>query len=162
VAQVTKEETAKYKSTEIIPNRETLRATIAKRLTDELKADSITVDDFLLTNVHFSDAFNATIEAKVQAEQNAATEQNNVAIHQAKAAQNVADAQGVADAAVVSAKGQAQANDLINASLTPALIQYATVNKLAPDVKVILLPAGGAGMILNLGDLTGSTAAATP
>jgi regulator of protease activity HflC (stomatin/prohibitin superfamily) len=72
------------------------------------------------------------------------------------------DAQGVADAAVVSAKGQAQANDLINASLTPALIQYATVNKLAPDVKVILLPAGGAGMILNLGDLTGSTAAATP
>lgn len=157
IAQFTKEQTAKYKSTDIIPNREALRVAIRDELNTDLGKYSITVDDFLLNDIHFSDAFNAAIEAKVQAEQNAVTEQNNVAIHEAKAQQAVADAKGQADAQVTLAKGQADANNLINASLTDNLIQWQTVNKLGPDVKVILLPAGGNGLILDMGGLTGTT-----
>lgn len=56
------------------------------------------VDDFLLTDVHFSAAFNQAIEAKVTAEQDSQTEENRVAIKKAQADQAVAEAQGQAEA----------------------------------------------------------------
>lgn len=152
VAQITKEETAKYKAKDIIPSRAILRDTISKRLTAELASDSIVVEDFLITDIHFSNAYNQAIENNVIAEQNALTEQSNVAIHQAQAQQQVADAQGVADSNVVLAQGQADANALISASLTSELLEYTAIQKLNPNVSVMLVPAGN-GLILDIGNL---------
>lgn len=62
-------------------------------------------------------------------------------------------AQGAADAAVIAAKGaaearliqaqaEAQANQLLSQSLTPELVQYQYVLKLAPGVETIFIPSG--------------------
>lgn len=59
-----------------------------------------------------------------------------------KAAQAVAQANGHADALLALATKQAQANDLLSKSITPALVQYQLVQKLGPDIKVIMLPTG--------------------
>jgi regulator of protease activity HflC (stomatin/prohibitin superfamily) len=62
-------------------------------------------------------------------------------------------AQGQADAVVISAEGeakaivlkataQAQANTILAQSLTPDLLTYTYINKLAPNVQVMYLPSG--------------------
>jgi len=157
VAQVTKEEVAKYKATDVIPNREKLRETIAKRLTEELSSDSITVDDFLLTNVHFSKQFNTAIEASQEAAQNAKKEQNNVVVVSAQSAQKVAAAQGDADARKIAGQGEASYNAEIAASLTPEMLQYLYITKLSPDVKVIMMPPSDNGLMFNMGNLVDTT-----
>jgi regulator of protease activity HflC (stomatin/prohibitin superfamily) len=152
IAQVTKEETVKYAAVDIAPNREQLRKTISQRLTTELSAHSIIVDDFLLTNVEFKDEFKASIEAKVKAEQDAQAEQNKVEIAKAQAAQVAATAQGQADKLRIEAEGQAAANKLISESLTPELIQFQAIQKLAPNISVVGIPIGQ-GTIFDVGSL---------
>ncbi|HEY6095491.1 MAG TPA: hypothetical protein VIU93_11115, partial [Gallionellaceae bacterium] len=80
-------------------------------------------------------------------------------------------AQGQADAAVIAAKGAAQArviqaeaeakaNQLLAASLTPQLVQYQYILKLAPGVQTIFVPSGNQ-FILPLPNETNSTTPAT-
>jgi regulator of protease activity HflC (stomatin/prohibitin superfamily) len=141
MAQITKEETAKLAATDVIPSRAALRTSISQRLTSDLSKNSIIVDDFLLTNIEFTPQFNQAIEAKVTAEQNAITEQNNVEVEKAKA-----------DQVRAQAKGQADANQIISDSLTPELIQYQMVSKLSPNISVVGIPIGQ-GTIFDLGNL---------
>jgi regulator of protease activity HflC (stomatin/prohibitin superfamily) len=62
-------------------------------------------------------------------------------------------AQGTADAAVISAQGaaqailltaqaQAQANEVLSKSLTPDLLTYTYIQKIAPNIQVMYLPSG--------------------
>ncbi|MGE0056923.1 MAG: prohibitin family protein [Dehalococcoidia bacterium] len=146
--QVVKETTALYKAEDIIGNRERIRQTVRQRMQEELAEYSISVDDFLLTNVDFTDAFKKSIEDKVVATQNALTEQNKVAIAEAQARQRAATAQGEADRLRIEAIGQADANREINASLTPLLIQFQALQKLGDNVQIALLPSGQ-GLIID-------------
>jgi len=45
-------------------------------------------------------------------------------------------------AAIARAKGQAEAVEILKASLTPEYLQYIYIDKLAKDAKVIVVPAG--------------------
>jgi regulator of protease activity HflC (stomatin/prohibitin superfamily) len=148
VAQVTKEEAVKYAASDIAPNRETLRKTIAQRLTTELSIRSIVIDDFLVTNIDFRDEFKAAIEAKVKAEQDAQAEQNKVLISEAQAAQRAATALGEANRLRIEAQGQADANRLVGESLTPQLIQFQAVQRLADNISIALIPSGN-GIIID-------------
>lgn len=163
MAQIAKEESVKYSADKIAPSREELRKNITKRLTDELSARSIIVEDFFLPNVDFEDGFKKAIALKVQAEQDAQTEQNKVAIETAKALQ--AQQQGIAKANALreEANGQADANRAINSSLTPLLVQFQALQKLGPDLKIAIIPAGQ-GVILDPTNLLGgfTTPAAGP
>ena len=156
--QITKEETVKYAAKDVAPNRAKIASDIQQRLIAVLQPYSITVKGFTIQNISFTKAFQDAIDQATTAEQNAKTEQANVAVHSAKADQLVADAKGQADAQVTLAKGQADANTLINASLTPNLIAYTEIQKLSPDVKVIMMPVGGNGMIFDMSGLVGSSA----
>jgi regulator of protease activity HflC (stomatin/prohibitin superfamily) len=140
--QLLKDETVKYTATDIATNREVIRAAAKARFITELAPDSITVEDLFLDNIDFRPEFKQAIEAKVAAYQNALAEQNKVAVAEAQAKQVAATALGAADALRITAQGQADANNLLTASLTPALIQYTAIQKLNDKISVVLLPSG--------------------
>ncbi len=143
-----KEEAVKYASTDVLPHREDIRIAVRDKLSRELEPYSITVNDLLIDNIHFDDAFTRAIEDKQVATQNAQAEQNKVAVSEAQARQKAATAQGDADALRINAQGQSDANKALSASLTPELIQFQALQKLAPNVQVALLPSGQ-GLIID-------------
>jgi len=71
VIQNFKDETVKYKSVEIAPNRESIRKAVRERLEKELSPFSIEVVDLLLDNIDFNPEFKKAIEDKQIATQRA-------------------------------------------------------------------------------------------
>ncbi len=143
-----KEETVKYEAVDVAPNREPIRKAVLDRLADELAPYSVTVQDLLITNIQFSAAFKSAIEQKQIATQDALREQERVKQREAEAQQAKAVAIGKADALREEARGQADANILLTASLSPELIQFQAVQKLAGNVQIALLPSGQ-GLIID-------------
>lgn len=152
--QIFKDETVKYESIEIAPNREVIRAAIRARLRTELSDFSINVDDLLIDNLDFRPEFKEAIEAKQIASQEALRQQELVAAREAEARQRAAEAQGNADKLRIEATGQADANRAINESLTPLLIQFQALQKLADNVTIALVPSGD-GLIIDPSTLLG-------
>src|SRR6266852_4155169 len=97
VNQFFKDETVKFRSVEIAPNRDTIREQVRRRLKSELASSSIQVDDLLIDNIDFPAAFKEAIVQKQVATQNALREQQNVKRAQYEAEQIVARAKGQAD-----------------------------------------------------------------
>lgn len=131
VNQFFKDETVKYQAVEIAPNRDKIRADVLARLKAELKPYSIQVDDLLIDNIRFSKEFTQAIEDK------------QIATQEAQAAKNkVAQAKFQADQIIKQAQGQAEANRLKRQTLTPLLVQQNAIDKLNPNVQVIVVPSG--------------------
>lgn len=151
VAQNFKDETVKYNSVDIAPHREDIRKAVRDRLEKELSPYSIQVVDLLLDNVDFTPAFKTAVENKQVATQNALTEEQNVLVERHKAEQAVETARGQGQSTLVRAEKQAEANRKLAASLTPELIQYTAIEKMAPGVQTVILPAGN-NFLLN-GDM---------
>jgi regulator of protease activity HflC (stomatin/prohibitin superfamily) len=149
-----KDETVKYESVDIAPNREQIRQAARARLRTELEAFSINADDLLIDNIEFREEFKQSIEAKQIASQEALRQQELVAAREAEARQRAAEAQGNADKLRIEAQGQADANRLINESLTPLLIQFQALQKLADNVSIALIPSGN-GLIIDPATLLG-------
>ena len=146
----------------------TKRVEIVNIITEEmarsLSDNNLRLLDFVLRDIHFSEGYAAAVEQKQIAEQLAqqaalTVEQKKQEAEQARqVAQGQADAaviaaQGAADSAVIAAKGaaearlinaeaEAKANQLLSESLTPTLLQYQYILKLAPGVQTIFIPSG--------------------
>jgi len=142
VEQTFKDETVKYRSVEIAPNREAIRKTVRERLAKELTQYSITVTDLLLENIDFLPGFKQAIEDKQKATQNALKEEQNVKARKFVADQAIEDAKGRAQSVWIEAEKQAKANKELAASITPELTQYMLVKHLSPKIDVMILPAG--------------------
>jgi len=140
VAQNFKDETVKYKSVDIAPNRETIRVAVRDRLEKELAPSSIEVVDLLLENIDFRPEFKEAIEQKQIATQNALEAEQRVKQAEFQAQSTVKTAEGSGQAILVVAQKQAEANAALSASLTPELIQYSLIQKLGDQIKVIMLP----------------------
>ncbi|HPJ12229.1 MAG TPA: prohibitin family protein [Caldisericia bacterium] len=130
IPQIVKDETVKYKAVDIAPNREALRVSIRERLKSDLESYSIEVVDVLLEDIYFSAEFEQSIEMKQIATQKALEEQEIVKQEKYKAEQQITRAQG-----------EAEANRLISESLSPEILQYTMIEKLADDIKIIMLPS---------------------
>ena len=154
----------------------TKRADLEKTIRDEIQKglndNHIIMNDFLLRNIRFSDAYAAAVEQKQVAEQQAQQAKFVVEQKKQEAEQARQTAQGAADAAVIAAKGaaearlvqadaEAKANDLLSKSLTPTLLQYQYILKLAPGVQTIFVPSGNQ-FILPLPNTGTTTAPTTP
>jgi regulator of protease activity HflC (stomatin/prohibitin superfamily) len=148
VNQFFKDETVKFRSVDIAPNRDTIREQVRKRLKAELASSSIQVDDLLIDNIDFPAAFKKAIVQKQVATQNALREQQNVKRAEYEAQQTIA-----------TASGQARANRLLDRSLTQKIINYTLVQKIAPTIQTALIPSNA---IVNTTSLFSPTAAATP
>lgn len=142
VNQAFKDETVRYSSVEIAPNRETIRKAVRAKLEEELSAHSITVQDLLIDEIRFSKVFQDAIEEKQRQTQIALAEQEKVKAEKSKAEQAVEAAKGKADSVLIAAKKQAEANRVLAESLTPAYINYLYVEKLSPRVEVMMVPTG--------------------
>lgn len=135
--------------------RAELEQNVTEALTAVFAANSLTLDDFIVRNIRFSDEYAAAVEQKQIAEQQAQQAAFVVEQRRQEAEQARQVAQGQADAAVIAAEAEAKARliqaeaeakalELISAALkdNPDLLQYRYIEKLAPNVEVIYLPSG--------------------
>jgi regulator of protease activity HflC (stomatin/prohibitin superfamily) len=133
--------------------RNELEKTITDTIKQGLESNNLIMSDFLLRNIRFSDQYAQAVEQKQIAEQQALQAKLVVEQKKQEAEQARQVAQGTADAAVISAKGaadarvlqaeaEAKANTVLTQSLTPELLQYQYIIKLAPGVQTIFIPSG--------------------
>lgn len=164
VQESVKAVTANFNASDLVTKRPEVKQKIESSLTDRLAKHGILIDTLSITNFRFSETFTVSIEAKVSAAQKAQEAENKLlqvkveaeqakALAEGQAQAAIANAEGSRQAAILNAEGQGQAikivadqqaaaNDVLNASITEQLIRYGLVNKLGPDIKVIILPAG--------------------
>jgi regulator of protease activity HflC (stomatin/prohibitin superfamily) len=147
--------------------RAELEQAIRTEIQTKLQDNNIIMSDFLLRNIRFSDEYAAAVEQKQVAEQQAQQAKFVVESKKQEAEQARQTAQGSADAAVIASKGaaearliqakaEAEANTLLSQSLTPTLLQYQYILKLAPGVQTIFVPSGNQ-FILPLPNTTTTT-----
>lgn len=133
--------------------RGVLEGQITTLLEEKFKENNLILVDFVLRDIHFSEEYALAVEQKQIAEQQAQQAKFVVESKKQEAEQAREIAKGQADAAVIAAKGaaearliqaeaEARANQLLAQSLTPELVQYQYVLKLAPGVQTIFVPSG--------------------
>lgn len=116
--EIVKAATAQFTAEEIVKKRQDLKNKIDIALIARLKDYGIILDDVSLTNIDFSQEFNAAIEAKQVAEQ------------EALKAKFVADkAKRDAEAAINKAQGEAEAQRLQQQTLNADLLQKLWIEK---------------------------------
>jgi regulator of protease activity HflC (stomatin/prohibitin superfamily) len=147
VNQVFKDVTVKYPAVQIAPNREAIRIAVRTRLQQELARFSITIVDVNINDISFSPQFQAAIEAKQETTQQVLRAQQLVKRAQFDAQAVVAQAQGDAQSTIVRAQGQATANADLSKSLTPTVLQYLTIQRLASKIQVIMVPSNGSLLV---------------
>jgi regulator of protease activity HflC (stomatin/prohibitin superfamily) len=159
---------AQYGVEEIVSTQRTeLEKNISDAIQRGLANNNLVMSDFLLRNIRFSEQYAQAVEQKQIAEQQAlqaklVVEQKKQEAEQARqVAQGQADAaviaaKGAADARVIQAQAESQANTLLSQSLTPQLLQYQYIIKLAPNVQTIFVPTGNQ-FILPLPSTTTTT-----
>lgn len=141
-----------YPTSTVLNQREEIRQRAQDLLEAELQPYGFVVDSLLLENFGYSDEYNAAIEQKQIEQQKVQTEEQVLAQRKIQAQQAVIKAQGEANAAIETAKGQAEANRLLTESLTDQLIQWQAIQKLNPNVQIMLVPSDN-GFILDLSQL---------
>ncbi len=156
-----KEVVPQYPVTEILAKRDEIRAKAKERLGSNLQRYGIVVDDIYISNIAFSDDYQAAIEQKQTAQQKVETEQQILRQKEIQAEQAVVEAKGKADAAVAAAEGEAKANTVRAASITPQLIEYLRWTRW--DGRLPMVTSNATPLVgLSSDDLTSPAATATP
>jgi regulator of protease activity HflC (stomatin/prohibitin superfamily) len=137
VFQVFKNETVKFKSVAVAPNREQIRQAVQLELDRQLDGFSIDVVDFLINDLDFPPEFTQAIERKQVATQDALAARQKVEQSKAEAQQEIE-----------RARGQAQAQRLRASSLTDRNLQFEALQilKEAPP-QIVFLPAGQGNLL---------------
>jgi regulator of protease activity HflC (stomatin/prohibitin superfamily) len=155
VRGIIRDEASQYRIDQIISaEREALTIGIRDTLEEKLQENGLTLIDFVLRNIQFSDEYAASVEQKQIAEQLAQQAAFTVQQREQEAEQARKVAQGKADAAVIAADGQAKARliqaeaeaealQMIAAALqdNPELLTFEYIDKLAPGIQVMLVPS---------------------
>lgn len=168
---------SQYGVEEIVSSqRAEMERQITVKLTEVFASNNLVLQDFVLRNIRFSDEYATAVEQKQIAEQQAQQAKFVVESKKQEAEQARQVAQGSADAAVIAAQGQGQAwviqaqaeaeARVIQAKAeaealaliaqvlaeNPDLLTYQYINKLSPNVQVMLLP-NNAPFLFPLPDL---------
>jgi regulator of protease activity HflC (stomatin/prohibitin superfamily) len=107
-----------YPVNDILKNRDAIRDKTKDRLNQAVNPYGITIVAVQITDIRFSAEFEKAIEAKQVAQQQVQTQTQILEQKKIQAQQ-----------AVVDAEGQAKANAILNASLTPTLVQWQEILK---------------------------------
>ena len=174
----TKEVTAKYPVTEILGDeRANLNIAVSEYIRDKFEPYGIIVENVSLINIDADDETRASVQRKVNAQQELelaqieqktanvqAQKDKEVALIKAEQDKETAEiaaeqarikAEGEADATRIKAEAQAAANDLIAASLTPELIENNKISKWNGEVPVV---SGSGATIVDVGDVVPGSA----
>lgn len=154
VQESVKSVSAKYTAEQLITMRPQVGEEIKQTLEEKVAEYGIIVEKFNIVDFEFSAEFNSAIEAKQVAEQNlikTKTEQEEqLVIARTEAEKKKLTAEAEAEAIRIKSEAQAKANETINASLTPNLIEYEKIEKWNGELPL----ATGGTAILDVGDLT--------
>lgn len=138
--------------------RKDLEAALGQVLTQEFGDKGLVLDQFLLRDITFTPEYSNAIENK-----QIALEGKEQTVYEADQMENLADgrarsiereAQGLARAIQIEAEAQANALSLIGKSLSENrdLITYEYVQKLSPNIRVMLVPSTSP-LILSIPDM---------
>ncbi len=131
--------TAHYNAEDLIIHRDQVRDQIQTQITSELQPYRVVVDSMNITDFHFSDEFAQAIERKQIAQQRALQAQYE--LQQAKV---------LADQRIVEATAQAQAQKLLQQTLTPEIIQQQAIAKWDGHLPAVVGEKGALPMIGNI------------
>ena len=148
VQEVVKASTAKFTAAEMIEKREELKQLILKGLEKRFKRAHLILYDVSIANITFNTEYTQAIEDKVRQEQIALKETAIVKQKEALAQQQIKSAQGDKEAAILRAQGRAEANRLLQQSLSPIVIQQQFLEKW--DGKYPTYTGGSSGMLLQI------------
>ena len=146
VNEVLKAITATYTAEQSVTNRVLISEGLIKGLNEKLNNIGLYVTDVNIINFDFSEAFITAIEEKQVAQQKllkAETEKQTA----------ITNAQAEAEAMKIKAEGEAKANDVISKSLTDRIIENKKIEKWNGEMPKV---TGGAGTIIDMGDITDS------
>ncbi len=146
VNEVLKAITATYTAEQSVTNRVLISDGLIQGLNEKLNAIGLYVTDVNIINFDFSEAFITAIEEKQVAQQKllkAETEKQTA----------ITNAQAEAESMKIKATGEAEANRLINQSLTDKVIENKKIEKWTGELPKV---TGGSGTIIDVGDLTES------
>ncbi len=146
---------SQYRVDEVVSTkRDEMIKELNDRMAAKLSTNGLVLVDFVLRNITFSPEYAASVEQKQIAEQQAQQAKFVVESKKQEAEQARQVAQGAADAVVIRAKADAESRlisaeaeskslALISAALkeNPNLLNYQYINKLSPNLQVMLLPS---------------------
>lgn len=169
----TKEVTAKYPVTEILGDeRANLNIDVSEYIKDKFEPYGIIVENVSLINIDADDETRASVQRKVNAQQELelaqieqktanvqAQKDKEVALVKAEQDKETAEiaaeqakirAEGEAEATRIRAEAEAAANELIAASLTPELIENNKISKWNGEVPIV---SGNGATIVDVGSV---------
>jgi regulator of protease activity HflC (stomatin/prohibitin superfamily) len=122
---------AQYSAEELITKRQIVSTSISEKLSEKIGSYGIVIEIFNITNLEFSDAFNAAIEAKQTAQQEALKAEQDLNRIRIEAEQKVVNAQATADATKAQAEAEAYAIEIIQKQLAQAeaYLEYQKIQK---------------------------------
>ncbi len=129
IQEAVKSSTAKYTAEELITKRPEVTDSIKSELTSKLSLSGISVTGVSIVNFDFSATFNAAIEAKVTAEQDALAAKNKLAQVQYEAQQTVASAQAQAEAIKIQTEAITNGGGQSYVQLQSIKVQQSAVDK---------------------------------
>lgn len=135
--------TAQYTAEQLITERQAVSEQIKEALAEKIRHYGITVEIFNIVNFDFSEEFNAAVEAKQTAQQNAL-----------KAEQDLARIEVEAKQKITQAEAEAKSIQLIQdaLALSPDYIEYIKWNKWNGELPQVM--GGDSGVILDLKEKT--------
>lgn len=134
--------TAKYTAEELITKRPLVRDDAKTILSERLNREFILVDELSIVNFDFSPSFNAAIEAKVTAEQNALAAKNKLEQVKYEKEQRITQAQGEAEAIRIQVQAITQQGG-------QSYVQLKAIEKWNGTVPVTMIP-GASVPFINL------------
>lgn len=156
-----KDGVAKYKAEDIIKNRGVAVQSMKAAIKTAMQPYPITINSVQLEDITFPVSFTNAIEAKLAASQDAIREEHKLTQQKLQAQREVQTAQAQADAKraqadgeayriATVAKAQADANNIIAKSLTPALIQQNQIEQWNGTVPKFVSGEQGGQFLFNL------------
>ena len=131
VQKIAKDAIGKVKAEQLVQSRADVTNEIQNSLTEILAKDGVIVTAFAIENLNFDDAFEASIQAKVIAEQDALKMENKTKEKEEEAKQVVIAAEAEAKSKRIAAEAEADAIKAIQEQLqrSPNYIDYFQIEK---------------------------------
>jgi prohibitin 2 len=152
---------AQYSAEELITKRQLVSTGISDILSDKIGALGLVIDIFNITNLEFSDAFNAAIEAKQTAQQEALKAEQDLSRIKIEAQQKVVNATAQADATKAQADADAYAIEVIQKQLSQseAYLEYQKIQKWNGELPMV---QGDSSPIIDMRGDTETSTVPTP
>jgi regulator of protease activity HflC (stomatin/prohibitin superfamily) len=145
------------------PKRVEIQTAVEEAIRERFEKEGLLLLSFDIRNVNFTEEYARSIEQKQIAQQQAEQMQFILQREEREAERKQVEAEGVKEAAIIRARGEAESLRLINEQLADndRLLVYRYIDKLSPNVQVMLLPSGSP-FIVDLQQLMGQGQAAAP